>query len=455
MALPILSALLGIVAFLPLHLYPLGFLFLIPLFIFYKKEIRLWKLIAGSVVFRLLLLLGTVYYTLEPINWSLTLLLFLGLPLSLFLIKRYIGAQYIWIAIPLLWTIFDHVEAHFSLVPTYIITAGNILGTSPFVGLARPFGIVALTVLIATINMLFAAAYDKNNPLLRRNILLATGMGIIIGTLIYSQIQLSQWHNSPTKTRHVTIASVSTDKRFDLPDAYALERDLSRTNADLVVLPESLIDESNGDDPMRWYQGIAKTLHTPVMATTRSERDGRRFISTIVMDPNGSISGAHDKTRLSFMGEYWPFGTWRPSFVDWLSQYDRGIKSYAVFNPDLPYAAGRQNVLTITTQGTTIRVASLICMEIQYPYDLIAYKRAGVQLIVTPTSNRWLGIGSSQFLYMTNNLRMIESVSTGIPIVTSGINDSAGIITPDGRMRMYSADTSGERYTIAISRLDL
>lgn len=445
----ILSAILGIIAFSPLNYYLIGFVFLVPLFIFYDKEKSFWKLIAGTVVFRMLFLLGTVYYTLEPINWTWIIILFLGLPISIFVIKKYAKAWRIDIAIPFLWITFDHLQAHFALVPTYIVTAGNILGSSPFVGIARPFGIISLTAFIAITSGLLASALLAKGKARYKLVLFAIAC---IGTaLTYSQIQLHRTPLAAKTANTVMIASVATDKNFGLSDAYKLERDLAQMHADLIVLPEGMLDESINDDPERWYRELAKTLHTPVIATLQMEREGHRYVSTRVIDAEGSVTGMHDKVRLTFMGEWWPWGRWHPSFVDWIASHDPQIKSYAVLDPDRPYAAGSKNVLTVTIKGMQIKVASLICMEVHYPYDLISYKNAGTQLIITPASNRWVGAGSDQFRYLTNNLRTIESVWTGIPVLLSGVNDDTGTISPDGRATLTATKTGGASYVITTS----
>src|SRR5208337_4686200 len=142
MWLPIISAFLGTVAFLPLNLYPFGLVFLTPLFIFFLQEKKFWWLVLGAGIFRLIFMFGTVYFTLEPILWSTTLLIFLGLPVSVFLFKKittWISKKYIptflnkngqfslptLIFLPFAWTFFDHLEAHYSFIPAYIMTAGN------------------------------------------------------------------------------------------------------------------------------------------------------------------------------------------------------------------------------------------------------------------------------------------------------------------------------------------
>jgi len=83
MTLPILSAILGILALLPVNFYFFGFVFLTPLFIFFLKEERFWRLVLGAFIFRWIFGLGTVHFTLEPITWFLSSLIFLGLPVDL------------------------------------------------------------------------------------------------------------------------------------------------------------------------------------------------------------------------------------------------------------------------------------------------------------------------------------------------------------------------------------
>src|SRR3989344_3981364 len=84
---PILSGILGIIAFLPVNFYPTGLVFLTPLFIFFLREQKLRRLILGAIIFKLFFYLGTIYFTLEPLAWGSGLLIFAGLPILVWLIK--------------------------------------------------------------------------------------------------------------------------------------------------------------------------------------------------------------------------------------------------------------------------------------------------------------------------------------------------------------------------------
>ena len=163
MLFPFLSAILGIIAFLPFNFWPFSFIFLVPLFIFFLKEENFWRLILGVFIFRFIFLLGTVYYTLEPITWTASIFIFLGLPISIHIIKKIINyfsgraiINYLLILLlPFLWTFFDHLTARYSFLPTYIITAGNTLGSSPFLGLAAIGGLIIMTFFGMVISIIY------------------------------------------------------------------------------------------------------------------------------------------------------------------------------------------------------------------------------------------------------------------------------------------------------------
>ena len=102
-------------------------------------------------------------------------------------------------------------------------------------------------------------------------------------------------------------------------------------------------------------------------------------------------------------------------------------------------------------------MASLICLEIHYLRDLKNYKKMGAQLFVNPTSNRWLDLGLYHFLYLTNNLRKIESVWLKTPIILSGVKDYAGIITPDGKIQSVNFENknNAKNYEIFIGEIKI
>jgi len=451
MFLPVLAAILGILAFLPFnYLWIFGLIFLTPLFIFLIKEEKLWRLILGVFIFRLIFLSGTVYFTLEPITWISSILIFLGLAISIFIIKNFLNrsayssilnSQFsILIFLPFLWTFFDHLEARYSLLPTYIITAGNSFGSSLFLELTNIGGLATLTFFAALINILIATIIlnFKN-----KKIVVFISVAIIIVMLSGWQISTFQLQKNSkdylNSKNSLKIAAISVNEKFNGSQLNQLKLELISKRADLIIFPEDIM---NNSVDISFYQNLAKELKTNLTATFTTIQNQKKYNSTVLFSQNGEIVDIHNKNRLTFIGEYWPFGKWRPFFFDWALKTNPEFKDYAIFNPQNAYSAGTKKLLT----NDGVPFASLICLEIHYPKDLKEYKKMGALFIANPTSNRWVDIGLNHFLYLTNNLRKIESVWLKMPIISAGVNDFAGIIAPNGKINLIDFEDEDKNY---------
>ncbi|MBU0998918.1 hypothetical protein KKG24_01225 [Patescibacteria group bacterium] len=447
MILPLLAAVLGIVAFLPFNFYPLAFIFLIPLFLFFLREEKLWRLVLGTALFRIIFLFGTVYFTLEPILWTEVILIFLGLPFSVFLFKKFTNkttsALPMLIFLPFAWTFFDLLQAHFALIPTYIITAGNALGSSPFVGLANIGGFLILTFFVAFINILISAAIlQRKNS---KNNILSVALIFIILFFSWGMSRFNLYKNSLAYNalpNSFTIISVSTDNTFTIDSSNELIKELSKQKVDLIIFPENIFDQQQNSDLI--FQNTARELNTYVLTSYDTFQNENKYNSSILFDPEGNITNMHNKNRLTFIGEYWPFGNWQPSIYKWLREKNPEISDYAIFNPQNADIPGERNLLSITFQKNMAFFATPICLEIHYPSDLKEYLNKGAQFIINPTSNRWIGLGSYHFSYLTSNLKKIEAVWLKLPIVSSGVKDFAGIILPNGEAQLVNYE-NGEK----------
>ncbi|MDI6717581.1 MAG: nitrilase-related carbon-nitrogen hydrolase [Patescibacteria group bacterium] len=464
MKLAIISGILGILAFLPFqYLFIFGFFYLVPFFVFLVKEEKLRRLIAGSLIFKIIFCLGAVYYTLEPITWVCSVIIFLGLPLSVFALKkvRFFRENYIAVLafIPVLWTFWDLTEASFSPMPAYIITLGNVFGHSPFLGLAGFHGFVGLTFFGAAVNTLFALYFFIPRKKYLQN------SAIIIIIIIFA-LAFSQWrlhknrldYNSGKNT--LNIASISVNEKFSPPDFEKLRKELQSNNADLIILPEDILNAAGTDYTNKNFfvmRDLAKNTRINLLANfdifENPDLENRKiFNSTFLFDKDGTVSDMRNKKRLTFIGEYWPFGNWRPFFFDWTLTTNPEYKNYAVFS-HINYSQGKEKNLTLKTNDKTINFSSLICLEIHYPQDVKKRKKDGASFIVNSSSNRWIDIGTKHFLYLSEGLKKIESVWLNIPVISSGVNDYAGIITPDGEN--YSYDFNSENnFTIFYGKIN-
>ncbi len=457
MFLPTSAAVLGILAFLPFKFsYLFGFIFLVPLFLFFLKEEKLWRLLAGAALFRVAFALGVVYYTFEPITWFFSVLIFLGLPVSVFLLKKIARRPEIILAtLPFLWTIWDILEARYSFLPTYVMTLGNAFGASAFVGLAGFGGLTSLIFFGAVINALlayFILKLKEGNkksvvrPVVLTAVILFSGWGL-------SQLQLQKNYSNYQKlTNSLKVAVVSADENFRSTDLGALENELKKEKSDLIILPEDLLDYSG--QPSEENQmfsisgGLAKNLNTPVIASFDTFQNNKRYNSDLLFNESGGVAASRSKYRLTFIGEYWPFGKWYPFFFNWALETSPGFKNYAVFNPANPYFRGEKNLLSFEKNGRKILLAAPICIEIYYPEDLWEYKKAGAEMIINPGSNRWVELGIGHYLYLANNFRKIESVSLELPVIISGVKDSAGVILSDGEMRSVDYKKGNQRFNV-------
>ncbi len=455
MIFPVLSAILGILAFLPLGYFWLaGFVFLAPFFVFLVRENNFWRLIAGAIIFRLIIMSGAVYYTLEPIAWGSSILIFLCLAGFVFLLKRgwlvsdtkkqNFRKLILLSSLPFLWTFFDHLQARYSPLPSYIMTAGNSLGSSPFLGLGI-FGPAGLTFFAALINVLIAAIIVLNIKKINFAAIVAA-IALLFGGLLISQFELRKnAQNYAELENSLKIAVVSANEKFDAQSSLgALGNELAgKGEIDLLILPEDILNNAGNAD---FYQNLAKKLNISLISALDTVSEEKRYNSSLLIDNQGEIIGIHNKSRLTFIGEYWPFKNWRPFYLNWLKKNNPEIGDYVVFNPDNPYGYGEKNLLTIRRQSASIDFASLICLEIHYPADLKKYKKMGAKFFINQTSNRWADIGLKHLLYLTNNLRKIESVWLKTPIIFSGVKDFAGFVMPDGKTNLIDFESKNKNY---------
>ncbi|MFA5942689.1 MAG: nitrilase-related carbon-nitrogen hydrolase [Candidatus Paceibacterota bacterium] len=460
MWLPVLSAVLGIVAFLPFNLYPAAFAFLVPLFVFLMREKKLWRLVLGAIIFRLIFGIGTAYYTLEPIFWSSSLLIFLGLPIAIFLFKKLMDTTCpsilpTLIFLPFAWTFFDLAQAQWSLLPTFIITAGNALGSSPFLGLAGIGGFFALTFFTALINALLAAlfllAWQSVKHRVFDTCVLTLGISVIV--LLFSGWQISQYELRSNASAYaalpneISFAAISVDGTIDAGQFERIKREMSDRRVDLIVFPENMFNRHAPSDGAE-FRDLARELRTPVLAAYATASGTERYKSAVVFGADGAVAGVHNKNRLTFIGEYWPFGNWRPSFYEWLRERDPRIGTYAVFTPGNASLPGERNLLSTAVRGDAVLFAAPICLEIHYPTDLEAYRAQGARFIVNQSGNRWISSGLEHFSYLTTNLKKIESVSLQIPIISSSVNDFAGVTLPNGESVQHPVLDTGRGYTV-------
>jgi|GEM_PF-1588646 len=488
-----ISLIISALAFAPINYYILGFIYIAPFFIFLIKNNDFKKLLIGTFLFSFLFLVFTAYVTFEPLVFIVASLIFLGLPISFFVIKKIAGDKIAIIFLPIIWTIWDLLRATYSPLPFSVLTAGNTLGNAPFVGIASIGGLTTLTLFSSIINLLIGLIiinikhkdYKKT-----KNVLVITFL-IVLSGYIFSQTQLKNNESAYVRLSNtLNVAAVTINSGFDAdfeifkndeltntekelakkliqknitPLKQELVNYLKNTKLDLIILPEDMIDITISNSPdeeafrkhqitnaeplINTYRELARSLNTNVLAIMTTVKDENRRISSILFDKNGEISDVYDKSTLTLGSEYWPFKNWRPFYYNWLSKIVPDIKDDSpIFNQKYSYKKGDIKVLK---NDNVPAMGSPICVEIFYFNKIKKFKDLGAKIIIHSSSNVWtVDYGLKTYLRLSDKLRIIESVWLKTPIIFNGRSEFAGIITPDGEIKSASYEINNKNYNI-------
>jgi len=513
MFLSILSSLLGILAFASFNFsYIFGFIFLAPLFIFILREEKLWRLLCGVFLFKIIFSIAVFYFLFEPFGFIASIFIFLGFPAVIFLLKKagvWINSRFgldfhkaiVTLSSPFLWIFFENLQAKYSFVPVYFGNVGNIFGSSPFVGIAHIDGLNSLSFFAILINILIAIIAinlglgvkiaNKTKNLSAASIVAMIAIVFIAAGLGVSRNELRKNADYYNNQRHVLkVGLVSNNSEFDanflifknnvftdsekkLADTMINEKlnllrnDLINKKMDILILPEYMIDMEIRNDAdeealkkfnisdngilIKAYRKLAKELNVSLAATIIAVRNNERYSSTLLFNKDGELVDVYDKSHLTFGSDYWPFGDWRPFYYSWAENiiYSLNVNPKpdyrdAIFNKIYSLSPGKRKLL----KNGDLHFASLICVEIHYPDEVEDLKYSGAQFISNVSSNRWISKGLKNYLYMTDNLRKIEAVWLETPILINGRYDSAGIITPDGKMDAINFEAPGINYAL-------
>lgn len=485
---------LAALAFSTLNFYILGFFYIAPYFLFLIKNDDLKTLLWGSFVFCFLFLIATAYVTFEPLLFLASSAIFLGLPVSFFLIKKLIREKFAMFSLPVIWTFWNIVWAYYSPLPFTVLTAGNTLGISPFVGIAATGGIIALTLFTAIVNFLVMLFLLNIKPGFNKKsfLIFTIALLIISGGYIYSKTQLkinSRHYLNLKNTINVASVSINSDfdKNFDVfkndelsseekikaipliqSTLEPIKEGLKNKNSDLIILPEDMIDITSKNDTdeeayqkyqitnagilIRAYREMAKELNSNILSIMTTIKYDKRSISGILFDKKGEISGVYDKSTLTIGSEYWPFKNWRPFYYNWIGQIIPDIKDDSpIFDQKYSYQAGK---MTVLKNNYLPEIASPICVEIFYPEKLKEFRNLGAKIIIHSSSNVWtVAYGLNSYLKLSDRIRIIESVWLKTPVIFNGRSEMAGIVTPGGNIEKQPYETNNKNFGIKFTDL--
>lgn len=430
-----ISIILCILAF-NTKLYFLIFIGLVPFFLFLIREKKFWKLILGSFLFRLFFALGTVYFIIDPILYFLSILIFLGLPISFFLIRKY-SSFIANMSLPFLWVIWDYLESQYTLLPMTLIMMGIPLAESPFLGLARFGGIIGLTLFVSIINILIVYLFlNKNNSKKRIYLFSILLITLILAFLCSSFFIKKNKNDYLSKKNVLRISLLSVDRVRYGTDSFLDLLDLG--NSDLLVVPENFYKYSldNTFESINFYRKKSKELGIDISTVLLRYENKKTYTSNVLFSKNGEIKDIYNKNILTITSENWSFRSWRPFYFNsYLKHASFRDKQKAIFDYRYQHEKGVPKLVF----SDNFSFFSPICLELHYLGYVKKMTNLNPNFILHNSNNDWINRGLDKYLHFTNNLRKIYAVWLNKPILVNGIMDYAGIFYPDGSSNLNYA----------------
>ncbi len=259
--------------------------------------------------------------------------------------------------------------------------------------------------------------------------------GGIIAIVVCTAIWFGAWPRQPSTGRmHVALLQGNNLDRY-LTDAEVAARYLPTTHFeladrlhgryDLVVFPESSLDATPIGDPYleSHIRSIAKRLHTFVLVNGVAELpDDRVSNQDVLYAPDGKVTGTYSKRHLVPFGEYVPWRSTLQPLIGALSQIPRD------------FAPGtRRGLETIAGH----RVATVICFESAFGYQVRPLVHDGAQLIVVSTNNRSYRRSANSAQHVA--ISQMRAAETGRSVLHAAISGETAVIDDRGRVLTHTA----------------
>ena len=231
------------------------------------------------------------------------------------------------------------------------------------------------------------------------------------------------------KNRDLTPAEVTA--RY-LPNSHFRLAAQVRDRVDLIVFPESSMDaDPRTDAYLRTHLvGIAHRTHAWVLTnatvdapTHGSQPAGAKAVNlNVLFRPSGAVEGTYAKRHLVPFGEYVPF---RHELEPHIGVLERIPRDYEPgHTPGIFEIAGH-------------KIATIICFESAFGYQVRPLVRDGAQVIVVSTNNRSYERSANSAQHVA--IGQIRAAETGRPVVQAAISGISAIIDANGNVHGHTA----------------
>jgi len=244
--------------------------------------------------------------------------------------------------------------------------------------------------------------------------------------------------SEPPATGTLRVAILQgNDKNRDLTAAEERDRYLPRSHfalaaeihdpVDLIVFPESSMDADPRTDPFLRSNltAVARRNHAWVLANAVADAPahgnrpaGAKALNLdLLYRPDGSLEGTYAKRHLVPFGEYIPFRGLLEGRVGAIDRVPRDFEPGD--SPGLFDVAGH-------------RIATIICFESAFGYQVRPLVHDGAQVIVVSTNNRSYERSANSAQHVA--IGQMRAAETGRPLVQAAISGISAVIDADGRV---------------------
>lgn len=435
------SGLLLALSFPAWHLYPLGWLALIPL---------IWQVVRAGRAFRMFFWSGFVFY-LVVLHWLMTNVYWAGgwafwgyVALSAIMAAYWglLGWAWAWMrgrmpacagafAFAVLWLAMEKLQGTLFTGFGWGCLAYGQGADLPLAQLAGLGGAPLVSAVLAGFNALAALALAERRFRVMR---IAAAAVLLVGAHALGAAMLDEPdYPEPAYRVGVLQSAFPLEMKWDREYTEEMVRNAVEKSAlldareplDLMVWPESLVMDTLEENPRLGDMMKAFTRESEAYlyagATRARPETGGIYNSSFLITPAGDVAGFYDKVHLAPFGEYVPLGDYLPfirQVVPAIGEIEHGE---------------RQAVL----EAGQRRLGPLICFEVLFGSMADSLRGSGADFIAVITNLGWFGASSA--IPQELEIARLRAIESRLPLVHCTNTGISGMFDPWGRFEL--ADT--------------
>lgn len=437
--LPVISALLLILAYPKFDLKFLAWVAFVPLFFSLENKNPKQRFIIGYL-FGFIFFSGILYWLINvSVPGAIVLIIILSCAPAMFCLYTPSGIVYDILAIPSLWVLTEFLRSHiFTGFPWVMLGYSQYLNL-PIIQIADITGVYGVSFLIVLVNF---AIYSVIRKFKKRFIHIVIALCGLILTFFYGSYRLQEGYLGVPLEISVIQGNIPQGMKWDpqykrlILDTYErLTLQAKKENADLIIWPETAIPGFFEGDGYLYTRitDLAKIIDTPLLVGAIRETDSRLHNSAYLISEDGKVLKVYNKIHLVPFGEYIPlekYIPWLRNFIDKpIGDFDFGDE-YTLFR----IKAERKGYIneSIVKDIRFYNFGVLICFEDIFPYLARNFVKSGAEFMVNITNDAWFGKTSAPYQHLEASV--FRAVENRVPVIRSANTGISCFIDQKGRI---------------------